>query len=235
MRTNGSMKLLLKLNAALILCLCLLMTVAASAAGLEGQAEGAETSAEGAQAQPEAQPTAPALFTEAQALALAKDHLHADDTWQLVSTGTVQHAGATCYRIVAIDPIGDAHSRLVNASTGEILVESLWDMARGADGQQEGEHQSGQQDASDAQGEANQQGEADHEDESDEQDESDEPQEDADGIENQQEGEFDTADEASAPTGDPAAPTTSGLSGTMAGRERGSQVFATPEPGAVSV
>ena len=146
MYKNGSMKLPSKLNAVLtLLCLCLLMTVAASAAGPEWQAEGSETAgtvAEATQIQPQpdtqAAPVAPASFTEEQALALVKDSLQADNAWQLIMAGMANHAGAACYRIVAIDPLGDAHSRLVNPGTGEIAVENLWDAAAQR-GQQEGE------------------------------------------------------------------------------------------------
>lgn len=199
MRRNGSIKLLLKLNAAFMLCLCLLMTFGASAAGTEGLNEIAndvENVEQTATTDPTAAP-ADALFTAQQAITLVKDSLKADDTWLVEAAGVVTNQGESFYRVVATDPIGDAHCRLVNASTGSISVQSLWNQAhqQEADNQQD-ESQSGEN--AGAQDEAqNEEGDNQNDEKSDrrQNDENNAQPDENDQTEVQQEGEFDTSDE----------------------------------------
>ena len=67
-----------------------------------------------------------------EALQLAKQSLNADDSWMLTYQKLVGGGSNAYYAIVLIDPIGDAHLRLVDASTGKVTVLSLWEYFTGS-------------------------------------------------------------------------------------------------------
>lgn len=199
MNKNESLKGLVRLMAAAALCLCLLMT-AASAAGLDGQNDGENTGAGNAQDTLTAKAAASTLFTEEQALALVRNALKADDTWQLTTVGTVDIAGVTYYRVIAIDPVGDARSRLVDANTGEITVENLWDIAQNGEGKRKGD----KDDEDENQDKDEQEDDKDSEDDNTDNDVNGDNTDNTDntdnGADNQQDGEFETVDEESLAT-----------------------------------
>lgn len=68
------------------------------------------------------------------AIKLAKANLNADDTWGLTYEQLTMDGGNAVYLIILTDPVGDAHLRRVDANTGEVTVQSLWDFFTGNKG-----------------------------------------------------------------------------------------------------
>jgi len=62
---------------------------------------------------------------------LAKANLNADDTWVLNYEQLSTDNNINQYIIVMTDPVGDAHLRLVDANTGAVTIQSLWDFFAG--------------------------------------------------------------------------------------------------------
>ena len=65
-------------------------------------------------------------ISKERAIELVKKQLKADDTWTLSSVSLEMQKGKAFYFVVYTDSVGDAHLRLVNAETGEVTIQSLW-------------------------------------------------------------------------------------------------------------
>lgn len=75
-----------------------------------------------------------------EAIKLAMANLNADDTWSLTYGKLSTDGGSAAYFIVLTDPVGDAHLRLVDANTGAVTVQSLWEYFSGGESSNSGSY-----------------------------------------------------------------------------------------------